>query len=202
MQIKSNFHTKYAFYKTIKALLQLHKKKSMEIRVDRSLRHWWVFVLRGILFILLGIYVFASPVSAYVALTFLFGLVILLAGVAELLHAYKDHSSGNRGWHLFIGLVDIILGLVLMSHLTASMDIMRIIVGIYFLFRGITIFNFRRLARGSWWVIAGGLIVLVFGIMMLFNPVFGAMTIIIWTGLAFIVTGILNVMLGLRMRPI
>jgi uncharacterized membrane protein HdeD (DUF308 family) len=174
----------------------------MEITVDRSLRHWWIFVLRGILFILLGVYVFASPVSAYIALSFLFGLVILLAGVAELLHAYQDRGSGNRGWHLFVGIVDVILGLILMSHLTAGMDVMRIIIGVYFLFRGATIFNFRSLARGSWWVILGGLIVLLFGIMVLFNPVFGAMTIIIWTGLAFIVIGILNIMLGIRMRPV
>ncbi len=173
----------------------------MEITVNRNLRHWWVFVLRGVLFILLSIYVFLSPVSAYLALGFLFGLMILLAGIAELLHAYQYRGSANRGWHLFVGLVDLILGLILCSHLAASMDILRIIVGIYFLFRGISIFNFRGLARGSWWVILGGLIVLFFGIMVLFNPVFGAATIIIWTGWAFLVTGILNVMLGLRMKP-
>ncbi|HEY4197823.1 MAG TPA: DUF308 domain-containing protein, partial [Mucilaginibacter sp.] len=65
----------------------------MEITVDRSIRHWWVFVLRGVLFILLSIYVFLSPASAYLALSFLFGLVILLAGIAELLHAYQDRGQ-------------------------------------------------------------------------------------------------------------
>lgn len=173
----------------------------MEITVDRRFRHWWVFVLRGALFILLGIYVFASPASAYLALSFLFGLMILMAGIAELLHAYQDRGAASRGWHLFVGLVDIILGLVLLNHLAASMDILRIIVGIYFLFRGLSIFSFRGLARGSWWVIAGAVIVLIFGLMVLFNPVFGAMTVIIWTGMAFLVTGILNVLLGLRMKP-
>src|ERR1700744_3753048 len=173
----------------------------MEITVSRSIRHWWVFVLRGVLFVLLGVYVFASPASAYVALSFLFGLMILLAGIAELLHAYQDRGSSNRGWHLFVGLVDIILGLISCARLAASMDVMRIIVGIYFLFRGISIFNFRGLARGSWWVVLGGIIVLLFGILVLVNPAFGTTTIIIWTGLAFLVTGILNIMLGLRMKP-
>jgi uncharacterized membrane protein HdeD (DUF308 family) len=174
----------------------------MEITVDRSLRHWWVFVLRGILFILLGIYVFMSPASAYIALSFLFGLAILLAGVAELMHAYQYRGSANRGWHLFIGIVDIILGLVLMNHLAASMDILRIIVGIYFIFRGLTIFNLRGLGRGLWWVTLAGVIVLLFGIMVLVNPVFGAITIVIWTGSAFIVMGLLNLFLGMRMRPV
>ena len=172
----------------------------MEITVSRSIRQWWVFVIRGVLFILLGAYVFASPASAYIALSFLFGLMIILAGVSELLHAYQDKGASNRGWHLFVGLVDLVIGLILCSHLYASMDVMRIIVGVYFLFRGITIFNFRGLAAGSWWGILGAIIVLVFAVLILANPAFGATTIIIWTGLAFIVTGILNIMLGLRLR--
>jgi len=173
----------------------------MEITVARSVRHWWVFVLRGVLFILLGIYVFTSPASAYVALSFLFGLIILLTGVSELLHAYQDKGSANRGWHLFVGLVDLAIGLILLSHLAASMDVMRVILGIYFLFRGISMFNFRGFARRPAWILAGAVIVLLFGILVIANPVFGAATIIIWTGTAFIVTGILNVLLGLRIKP-
>jgi uncharacterized membrane protein HdeD (DUF308 family) len=174
----------------------------MEITVDRSLRHWWVFVLRGVLFILLSIYVFINPGSAYLALSFLFGLAILVAGVAELLRTYRDHGRANRGWHLFAGVIEVILGLVLMSHLAASMDVLRFIVGIYFLYRGLTILSFRGLARGSWWVILGAILVLLFSILVLVNPVFGAMSVVIWIGMAFFVTGMLNVMLGLRMRRV
>ena len=174
----------------------------MEITVDRSLRHWWIFVLRGVLFILLSIYIFMSPVSAYLALSFMLGLVILLAGVAELLHAYQDRGSGNRGWHLFAGIIELLLGLLLMSNLPASMDVLRIVIGVYFLFRGITVFNFRGLAKGSLWVILGALVIIVFGVMVLVNPVFGAMSIVLWTGMAFLVTGLLNVFMGLRMRRV
>lgn len=172
----------------------------MEITVDRSLRHWWVFVLRGIVFALVGVYIFMSPASAYLALSFMFGLVILLAGISELLHAYQDRGAANRGWHLFVGLVDLVIGLVLVSHLAASMDVLRVIMGVYFLFRGLSIVNFRRFARRPIWVLAGAVVVLLFGIMVIANPTFGAATIIIWTGAAFIVTGILNILLGIRMK--
>jgi len=172
----------------------------MEITVDRSLRHWWVFVIRGIMFMVLGAYIFASPVSAYLALGFMLGLVILLAGVAELVHAYEDKGSANRGWHLFVGLVDLVIGLVLMSHLAASMTVLRVIIGVYFLFRGLSILNFRRFARRPVWVLAGAVIVLLFGILVIADPVFGSATVIIWTGSAFIITGILNVLLGIRMK--
>lgn len=172
----------------------------MEITVDRSLRHWWVFVLRGVVFVVLGTYIFTSPASAYLALSFMLGLVILLAGISELLHAYQDKGAANRGWHLFVGLVDLGIGLILLNHLAASMDVLRVIIGVYFLFRGLSIFNFRRFARRPIWVLAGAVIVMLFGILVIANPVFGAATIIIWTSAAFIVTGILNILLGIRMK--
>lgn len=174
----------------------------MEITVDRSIRNWWVFLIRGILFLLVGIYLLASPASGYLALSFLFGLIILLTGIAELLRAYQDRGTGNRGWHLFIGLVDILLGLILVSHLAASMTILRIIMGFYFLFKGITVLTFRSMFnRSAWWLVLGGLIVVIFVFMIWFNPVFGTASILLFTALAFILTGILNINLGLRMRP-
>ncbi|MES2278597.1 MAG: DUF308 domain-containing protein [Bacteroidota bacterium] len=173
----------------------------MEITVDRSIRHWWVFILRGLLFIGVSIYLFASPLSGLVALSFMFGLVILLTGITELLRAYRDHGAGNRGWHLFIGLVDLLLGLVLMSHLAAGLLIMRVVIGFYFLFKGITVLTFRKHPGGTWWVIIGSLLVFLFVVLIWFNPTFGAAAIVVWTGMAFLITGVLNVSLGLRMRP-
>jgi uncharacterized membrane protein HdeD (DUF308 family) len=172
----------------------------MEITIDRSLRLWWVFILRGILLAGLGIYLFAAPASGFIALSFTFGLIILLAGIAELLRAYRDHGQGNRGWHLFAGLIDLLLGLVLMSHLAASMVVLRFIVGFYFLFKGITVLAYRKRVS-AWWLVLGGLITLIFVVLIWFDPVFGAATVIIYTALAFIITGILNIMLGIRMKP-
>jgi uncharacterized membrane protein HdeD (DUF308 family) len=128
------------------------------------------------------------------------GLVILLAGIVELLRAYRDHGSGNRGWHLFTGIIDVLIGLILMSHLAASLLVLRVIIGFYFLFKGITVLTYRK-HISALWLVLGGLIVLLFVILIWANPIFGAMTIIIWTALAFLVTGILNVMLGLRLKP-
>jgi uncharacterized membrane protein HdeD (DUF308 family) len=172
----------------------------MEITVDRSMRLWWVFILRGLLFAGVGVYMLASPVSGYLALGFMFGLIILLTGIAELLRAYQDRGSGNRGWHLFIGLIDLLLGIVLLGHLAASMAILRIVIGFYFLFKGITLLTFRKHGNPAVLII-GGLALALFVGMIWFNAAFGTMTIIIWTALAFLVTGVLNIMLGLRMRP-
>ena len=174
----------------------------MEITVDRSIRHWWVFLVRGILFVLVGLYMALNPASSYVALGFFFGLVILLAGVGELLHVVRDRDKGSRGWHLMLGIIDIILGIVLMSNISAGVTILRIIVGLWFLIRGTSLLSFSRFAGRSALLTVGGIITIIFAILILFNPAFGAMTIILYTAIAFIITGLFNVLLGFRLKRV
>ncbi len=71
-----------------------------------SLRHWWVFVFRGILFSSAsGIYVFMSPASAYIALSFLFGFGYFTGWDCwSYCMPTRIAVRRNRGWHLFIGI--------------------------------------------------------------------------------------------------
>ncbi|TWI98084.1 uncharacterized membrane protein HdeD (DUF308 family) [Mucilaginibacter frigoritolerans] len=172
----------------------------MDLGIDRSIRHWWVFLIRGILFVLVGIYMIASPVASFITLGFLFGLIIFVAGVSELFHVVQDRTQTGRSWHLMLGIIDLILGAVLMSHVTASMAILRIVLGLWFLFRGVSLFMFLRRTGSSWLLIAGAALTFIFGLLILFNPTFGDLTIIIWTAIAFIVTGFFNIAIGLMMR--
>jgi uncharacterized membrane protein HdeD (DUF308 family) len=54
----------------------------------------------------------------------------------------------------------------------------------------------------SWVLLVGGVLTILFALLILFNPVFGSMTIIIWVAIAFIITGFSNMMLGFRLRRI
>lgn len=143
-----------------------------------------------------------SPLSSYVALGFVFGLVILLTGIGELLRVGRDSGSGNRQWHLMLGIADIIIGIILMGHITASVLILRIIVGLWFLFRGLALFSFSGLIGKSWILTLGGIITTLFGILILFNAAFGAATIILFTAIAFISIGIFNTWLAFRLKRI
>jgi uncharacterized membrane protein HdeD (DUF308 family) len=99
-----------------------------------------------------------------------------------------------------IGLIDIILGIILMSHISASVTVLRIIVGIWFLFRGISLLGFSGILGKSWILALGGVLTILFGLLVLFNPVFGSMTIILWIAFAFILTGIFNILLAFSLR--
>lgn len=174
----------------------------METFVSRRPRHWWVFLIRGLLFVALGIYMVAVPGVTYAALGFIFGLIILVAGVSELLHSVQDKDAYNRGWHIFIGLIDLILGIVLVGHIAASATILRIIVGIWFLFGGFSILSISGLLGRHWITTLGGIIILLLAILILFDPVFGAITIVFWTAFAFVMNGIFNIILSARLRQL
>jgi uncharacterized membrane protein HdeD (DUF308 family) len=174
----------------------------MEITVDRSLRHWWVFAIRGLIFIALGVYMICQPAESFVTLGFLFGLILFLTGVAELLRVTRERTQANRQWHLMLGIIDILLGIILMGHVATSMAILRIILGLWFLFGGASLLLFSRYGGRSLMLLIGAILILVFGLLVLFNPTFGDMTIILWTAIAFIITGLFNVMLGFRLKGI
>jgi uncharacterized membrane protein HdeD (DUF308 family) len=143
----------------------------------------------------------ASPATGFVALGFFFGLVIFVTGIAELLRVTSDRSSANRGLHLALGIIDVILGVVFMVHIAAGVAILRIIVGLWFLFRGISLISFSRHLRTSWLLMLGGIITAIFGLMIIFNVVFGSLTLIFFMAFAFIIMGIFNTWLGYNMKP-
>lgn len=174
----------------------------MEIfSVDRSIRLWWVFLLRGIVFLLVGIYMICSPAASFVALGFFVGLVILLTGIAELLRISGDKDSGSRMWHLAIGIIDVILGVVLMGHVATGVAILRLLVGIWFLLRGVSLVSFSRHTGKSWLMTLGGIITAIFGLFIIFNMAFGSLTVILFVAFAFIIMGIFNTWLGYSLKP-
>jgi len=106
--------------------------------------HWWMFLLRGLLFIFVGIYMLATPLKSYAALSFLFGIIILLAGIAELMHAYANRHTGRWGWHLLLGIIDFTLGIVLVADLSFSMSVLPFVLGIWFLSKAFSLFSFAK----------------------------------------------------------
>jgi uncharacterized membrane protein HdeD (DUF308 family) len=174
----------------------------MESGVTNTIRHWWLFLLRGIGFILVGVYLFKAPLSGYVALSFIFGLIIIAAGIIEVIHAYANRYIAGQVYRFYIGLIDLALGIILVANIAVSMAILPIVLGIWFLFRGISLLSFSGLVRRPLWLFISGAITLLFALLIIFNPAFGAMTIVLWTAFAFVITGIFNIILAFRLKAV
>ncbi|MDB5155000.1 MAG: protein of unknown function rane [Mucilaginibacter sp.] len=172
----------------------------MVLAIRSNTWHWWMFLLRGLLFILLGIYMLSAPLTSYVALSFLFGIIILLAGITELLYAYANRHTGGWGWRFLLGIIDLVLGIILVTDVSVSMSVLPFLVGIWFLFKGFSLLGFASLLHRPFWMIAGGILMILFALLIIFNPAIGAMTIVLWTAFAFIITGIFNSLLAFSLR--
>lgn len=168
--------------------------------IINSIKHWWFFLLRGLVFILVGVYMISTPLTTYVAFSLMFGLVIIIFGISEAIHAYNHRYIAGQVLRFYIGIIDVLLGIVLVANVTVSMTVLPIILGAWFLLRGISLFSFSGLMRRPLWLVISGAITILFALLVIFNPAFGAMTIVLWTAFAFIVTGIFNAVLAFRLK--
>ena len=111
------------------------------------------------------------------------------------MNAFAGGNSRHWGWGLFIGLLDLVIGFVLLIHPIIAEDILPYIVGFILMFKSIDyIAESLQMSslkiRGWGWIFIAGIITLFFSCMIVFYPLFGVFNIIIWTGLSFIFAGI------------
>ena len=176
-------------------------------RSKQAVRYWWLMLLIGIALFVLGILVFVYPAQSYVSMAVLFGWVILAAGILEVvLSASSDHFVTGRGWMLAGGVIQIILGLILVFNVALSAVTLPIVLGFWLLFRGFSTIGLGGDMRamgisGAGWTIVGGVLLLLCALWMLFQPlVFGTAFVVVWLGVALLFAGVSAMALSFQLR--
>ena len=52
-------------------------------RVSRVINRWWLFLVAGLLAIVFGIVLFCNPFDTYIAVSVIFGAVMLISGISS-----------------------------------------------------------------------------------------------------------------------
>ena len=181
----------------------------MAEKASKTVRHWWLYMLTGILSIIAGIIVFCNPIESYLTLSIMFGILMLISGIAELVvSATSRNYFTTRGYSIVNGILNLILGIFLCCYPRVTMLALPVILGVWMLLNSFTIIglgsdmdSFR--VRGSGWVIAGGVILLLLSLGITFFPLtLGTASVVILTGCAFIFFGALLIALSIRLRRI
>jgi uncharacterized membrane protein HdeD (DUF308 family) len=176
--------------------------------LKREVKNWWLFTVIGILLLIAGFYTISNPLASYLGLSVFFGGLIFVNGIMELSFALGNRKNLQHwGWALAAGIVDIILGFILLLYPGLSMAVLPFIVGFYILLLGASLssyaFQLNHLAVKGWgWVLVGGILTVLFGLSMVFNPVIGVATIVGWTAFAFIIAGVVNIVFSLQLKKI
>ena len=175
--------------------------------IETLKRHWWVPVLRGVAAIVFGVIAFVYPGLTVAVLVLLFGAWVLVDGVFRIVGAIGRRASDpDWGWQLVIGILGIIIGFLTFHAPAITALALVIYIAAWALMIGATeiavAFKLRREIKGEWFLILMGLLSIVFAIMLLWNPLPGALALVWLIASYAIVFGFLGIILGFRLRSL
>jgi len=171
-------------------------------------QYWWLMCSAGILFIGLGVWILASPVSSYLSLSLFFACGMLFAGVFEVVFAIGNHTNlKGWGWTLAGGMIDLLLGAYLLYYPLLSMIVLPMIMGLWMLFRGCmaigSSLELRAYGVLDWiWLLVTGVLIVLLSLLIIAHPLLAAFTVVIWTAFAFILSGIFRIFLSIQLRKL
>jgi uncharacterized membrane protein HdeD (DUF308 family) len=176
--------------------------------VTRSLgQYWWLFLLRGVLSIVLGVLALVWPGKTLGVLILLFGLFVLLNGIVDIfasIGAMGLHQSW--GWRLAAGIFGILAGLAILRWPGVTALIMLFLVALWAIVTGIIVIVSaiadHEAMQHAWLVVLAGVISVLFGIAMFVWPTAGLLTITYLIGIFAIVYGIMYCAVAFRVRNV
>ena len=157
----------------------------------------WMKVL-GIITIILGIIAIGSPLMTGSVVSAVIGIVLLIAGIFELVIAFSA-DGWKAGALAFIGgAVTIIVGGLLIARPVVGSAVLTIILGIYFLINGIAqISLYFKVRGGSGWMLFGGVLSLILGILIFTHwPLSGIWAVGVLVGIRILFAGVGMLFLG------
>lgn len=176
--------------------------------IKNSIKHWYIPLIIGILLILLGIYTLMTPVASFLALTFLFSWSFIISGILEIVFAIqnKDEIEG-WGWYLSGGILYTLFGILLFTNPAVSAITLTFVIGFYIMFRSIQLmafsFDLKNYGSKNWgWVTVWAVLGLIFSFILLWNPAFAGLSLVVWIAMAIMSIGFSACFLAFQLKGI
>ncbi|WP_163516867.1 HdeD family acid-resistance protein [Gelidibacter japonicus] len=174
--------------------------------IKSAIKHWYIPLLVGIFFIIVSVVAFTSPGSSLLTLSLLFALSFLFGGISETVFSIVNrHQLENWGWSLAFGILTFIVGISLMSHPALSISVMAFYIGFIILFRSVSAIGFamdvKRYGDKNWGVLLVlGILGTIFSFILIWNPVFAGMSMVVLIALSFMFAGLFSIALAFQLK--
>ena len=169
-------------------------------------KYWWIVLVLGILMVLSGFAYWFWPVAGYAVASQIFGWLLVLAGIVQLLVASGKDRPRAWGWWIVGGVIDMFIGFMLVRGVILSELVFPSFIAIVFLFWGISaiISSVSQRDRKYWWLyLINGILMMAIGFFFIeAGWVQDMLMTSFLTSLAFIYWGFSIAMLSYDMRPI
>jgi uncharacterized membrane protein HdeD (DUF308 family) len=169
-------------------------------------RSWWVFVVRGVLAILFGIACFVAPGITLAVLVLLYGAYSLADGVLASVAAFarRRPSEGFPWMVLLIGLAGIAAGVVTFMYPGLTALILLYFIAAWHIVRGlfeiVVAIQLRKEIEGEGWLIAGGVLSVLFGLLLFARPLTGALAVLWMIGFFAVLFGAILIGVGVKLK--
>jgi uncharacterized membrane protein HdeD (DUF308 family) len=168
-------------------------------------QNWGLFVLRGVIAIILGVFAFLQPGATLAALVIVFAAYATIDGILAI-GAGLGAPGGPRWWVVIGGIVALALGIYTFLNPGITAIALVIVFGLFFLVRGVaevvTAIQLRSVIEYEWVWILSGVVSAIFGAYLVVQPGNGALALLWLIGYYAILAGILFIVMGFRLRGI
>jgi uncharacterized membrane protein HdeD (DUF308 family) len=168
-------------------------------------RYWWMTLLRGVFWILFGVYVLSRPGISLLALTLALGIMMFIDGVISASNAFSGRKEHDDWWVLLlVGLTGIGVGVLTFYRPAATALAVVFYIAIWAIATGlleiVAAVRLRKEIKGEVWLGLAGVASVLFGVLLIARPAAGALTILWLIAVYAIAFGILLLLLALRVR--
>ena len=168
-------------------------------------KNWWLFLARGILALILGIFALFFPEVVYLSLVLIVGVFALVNGAIALFSAFTSNAKSEHWWWIILeGALGVSLGLLTFFRPVAMAEVWMILIAVWAVLTGIleiiTAVALRKVIQGEIWMILGGVVSLLFGVLLLIYPTAGAIAIGFIIGIFAVLFGVFFILLAFRMK--
>ncbi len=127
------------------------------------------FTALGVALIILGIFSIAFPLFMTITAKMFLGWMILIGGIASVIHSFYTRDWGGFFWNLLIGILYVITGGWLVFFPLAGLIGLTVLIAIMFIIEGLlkVLIGFGlEKEDGRLWVIISGIAAIIVGIML------------------------------------
>jgi len=165
---------------------------------------WWMVGLRGILGIIFGLICLFATDIALMSLILLFSAYLLVDGLFAIAAGIRNARNGER-WGLLLleGLVDIAAAAVAFLWPGLTLVVLIWIIAIWAVISGglmlASAFALKK-DHGRWWLALGGICSLIFGALLVIEPLVGVVVLVMWLGAYALIFGVVLLVLAFQLH--
>lgn len=171
--------------------------------IEAIQKHWWHLLIRGILFLLFGLFALFSPGAVLASIILYLGIVGIVGGLFTIIGTLMSKDEGKMTG-ILEGLLYIVIGLLFLFAPGFVLTSLVYFIGIWALITGIMqivyAIRLRKVIENEWIAIVGGIISVIFALVLFFNVLASASAIVMVLGIFAMLFGLLQIMLSFKLK--